>query len=531
MTAAPAGQSDTSIVFGRVLEAKVARDYPTALAGITELLSQKPLVLCAPQIWDHLFNTPVWFTEAGEHDAYFEFAEAVMNRLDQACGRLDAKSGRALATAFVTAAQFRLTAHSDRNAKALMQGRAALFQRFLDPGISRGHDFRTTVSAAGRPRLGVIFKHLGQDPETTSVLPFFEQAKAAGIEVILFVTDPRGPKAFVEHIDTICQRVVQLPESLAVAVARLREADLDILLFGNDITAKPSMRAQLSFFRVARRTACCVSTLVTTASPVVDLYLGCSYYARRGAAAEFTERFLELPDPGFAFSFPERQPLPPAAFNRAKHGIAEDAILLTSGANHTKLHGGMIEVWLEILRRVPRAVLLLYPFPPHFGPAGAEMTARLRALFSAGGVDPDRLVILPPIPGRDAVIALLRHFDLGLDSFPYTGVTTIVDAVEARLPTVSLAGRTLRAAQGAAILHSIGLDALVTENRADYIELAVRLAQDSEARDSLRRELDAAMAATPPFLDAAAFGSAAASLYHRIYDEIAAGNTATEARA
>ncbi|MBL8709683.1 MAG: hypothetical protein JNL25_10845 [Rhodospirillaceae bacterium] len=505
------------------LAGRSRRDYPAALAATQKAFQLAPRAFLNAKLWSLLFNAPPWFETAVEHEDYLAFADTLMALVETACGAAEPRFAADLAAQFLHGAQFRHTVHNDLSLTGFMGRRAALFGYALShSAVPRGHVFPTPVANGARPRLGIIFKHMQQDPETTSVLPFFQHAKAAGIEVILFVVEARGHQAFVDHLKTVCDKIAQLPTSVPDAVTMLRQANLDIVLFGNDITAKPSVPAYLSFYRIARRMCCCVSTLVTTASPQMDVYFGCDYYAARGCASEFTERFVSLPDPGFAFLFPSRQ-APAEVMDRAALGVSPDTLLLTSGANHTKLHADLVDVWIDILRRLPQARLLLYPFPPHFGAAGMEVEQRLRAQLTNRGIAADRLILPPPLPGRDAVIAMLRHVDLGLDSFPYTGVTTIVDAIEAGLPTVSLAGRTLRTAQGGAILHSVGMDELVVETGAAYVDLAVALGEDATRREGLRARLQAVAGGTPPFFDTDRFGKAVAAAYHQLHADMAAG--------
>ncbi len=505
------------------LLAKSRRDYEGALAELRKGFSSAPQAFRNAQLWAALFNSPSWFTDEAEHERYLVYADSVMAMLEATCQAVDARLGYELAHHFLMGAQFRHTVHNDRMLTGFMTRRATLFgYALLGIGVPRGHVFNGPVSNSDRPRLGVLFKHLREDPETTSVLPFFQTAKKSGIEVILFVSEAQGRARLIRHLQEVCNRIVPLPTNVADAVGALRREDLDLLLFGNDITAKPSLHAFLSFFRVARRMICCVSTLVTTASPQMDVYFGSEYYAARGCDSEFVEQFVALPDPGFAFTFPGKQSIPlTEVVDRQALDIEPEALVLTSGANHTKLHGDLVAVWADILVRLPNAKLLLYPFPPHFGAAGAELEQRLRGQFVASGIDPQRLVLSAPLPGRDAVIAMLRHADLGLDSFPYTGVTTIVDAVEAGLPTVSLAGRTLRTAQGAAILHSVGMDELIVESRSDYIDLAVTLGKDLERRRKLQERMAAVARGVPPFLDTDRFGDAVVRAYYRLHGEMA----------
>lgn len=520
-----AAQAQAQAAFNRALAAKGAREYATALTEFRQAFAAAPLAFNAPKLWAALFNAPDWFERDDEPDEYFAYAEAVMAEV-QAVAAADSAAGRALAHAFVSGAQFRHTAHNSQPLNAFMARRAALFQIALgDLAALAGHRFPTPVSAGGKIRYGILLKHLNQDPETTSALPYFEYARSAGIEVILFLTGDAEQPEFGARVRAVVDQVVRLPEKVIDAVQALRAADLDFLFFANDVTAKPSLPAWLTFFRAARCTFTCVATIAPTAAPHMDAYVTANYFGEHGFEREFTERFIGLPFPGFAFSVPVQTQVDASIFRREKLGIPPDAVILASGANHTKLHGRLLRSWATMLRRLPNAYLLLYPFPPHFGPTQAALAKRWLGVIAAAGGDPQRVRMLPSLGSRNAVIALLRGADVGLDSHPYSGLTTIVDAMEAGLPLIAPSGPVLRNNHAAAILASLGLDELIATSPDDYIDRAVALARDAPRRNALRQRIEAAMTAGPGFLDPRAYCTAVVGALRMLYDELKSGGT------
>jgi predicted O-linked N-acetylglucosamine transferase (SPINDLY family) len=513
-------QATTTVQLDEIRARKSVGDFVGAAELIAQALTETPEYFLDPSAWAQLLNHPATFEHTQEHEANVLFMTAVMTMLEELCEQIGCASAQSLYDAFLQGAQFRLTAHSDVDVKDLMVMRARIFLRSSFVLAERDFSFATPVANPWRPRIGILFRRLRADPETTSLLPFFSQSKKSGIETIIFVAEEHPMDAFGHRMASSCDRIIPLPAYLPQAVRALREADLDILVFGNDITAKASLGACLSFHRVARRAVCTVSTLVTSASPYVDEYFGGGYHAQRGAASEFVERYTSLPGPGFAFCFGEEKSPSQVTINRAQLGLSEETMLFVSGANQTKLHGPVLDAWVEILRHVPDSALFLYPFPPHFGPAQDTVVARLRGRFKRNGVNPARIIVLPQLPGRSAVKSLLRQMDIGLDSFPYPGVTTIVDAIESHLPTVTLAGQSLRSAQAAAVLSSVGMDELITYDVEGYIQTAVTLATQNDLRHAFVGRLKNIMAGTPPFLDDIGFGRAAVHEYFRIHDEL-----------
>lgn len=511
-------------VVKRSLAAKSERDYGTALALFRQALRAAPPLFDSEKLWAALFNAPDWFVSDDDAESYLEFADAIMAEIQEVIAGLAAKDAVAIAHAFVNGAHFRLTVHNRRPLTSFMARRAALFRAALAPLESlMDYSFPTAVSAGGKLRYGILLKHLRQDPETIGALSYFEYGKSSDVEVLVFVTSSAVEPGFAARVRASADQVTVLPETLSKAVKELRLADLDVLFFAQDVSCKPSLSAYLTFFRVARRTFTCVATIATTAAPHLDAYMGGEYFQQQGLDKEFTERFISLPFPGFSFSIPVKTQVDPGLLSRERLGIPGDAVLLTSGANFAKLHGPLLRSWAEILRQLPNAYLIVYPFPPHFGPAQEQLAKRWLMVMAEAGADPERIQFLPSLGSREAVIALLKSADVGLDSFPYSGLTTIVDAIEAHLPVVVPSGPVLRNNHGAAIMASIGARHLIAKSTEDYIALAVSLAKDPARRAAWRQRMADVMGGPPSFLNPFAYCQAVIGACRMLYDELKAG--------
>ena len=91
--------------------------------------------------------------------------------------------------------------------------------------------------------------------------------------------------------------------------------------------------------------------------------------------------------------------------------------------------------------------------------------------------------------GDKDYLKLYNEIDVLLDTFPWSGHTTACEALWMGVPVVTLrtdrhAGRTV-----ASILHQVGLPHLVAESTQEYQEIILRLVDDLDALDDLRRSL------------------------------------------
>jgi len=117
--------------------------------------------------------------------------------------------------------------------------------------------------------------------------------------------------------------------------------------------------------------------------------------------------------------------------------------------------------------------------------------------FDAAGIDNARLELAPPTDSVDAHMRCYDRVDIALDSFPYHGTTTTMDALWMGVPVVTLRGDRHAARVSASILHTLGLDDLVAGSAQDYAAIAQQLARDVDKLESLRRTLRERVRASP----------------------------------
>lgn len=149
-----------------------------------------------------------------------------------------------------------------------------------------------------------------------------------------------------------------------------------------------------------------------------------------------------------------------------------------------KMSAPSIAAWVEILRRVPFARLLLKTA----GFSDETTRTEMVAAFERHGIGAGRLIIEGETP-RHAHLAAYRRVDLALDPFPYTGATTSAESLWMGVPVVTLRGRTFVGRVSASMLQAVGRPELIAETIEDYIGLAVTLATDRPRLAAARRDL------------------------------------------
>ncbi len=238
----------------------------------------------------------------------------------------------------------------------------------------------------------------------------------------------------------------------------------------------------------------------------VDYFLSDKFLAAKGAQAGFTEKLLLLPHSHLCYMPMTVSPLAPMSPSR-KNGY----ITFGSFNNFTKLSADVLQVWREILQRVPDAHLLLKA--DVF--SHVESAEYAKAKLKAAGLPMDRVECRP---FTHDYLTQYQDMDIALDTFPYPGGGTSCDALYMGVPLISLAGTSQGERFGLSLLANLGLSELCADDYAGYIERAVLLASDAELLQHLHESLRMRMEKSP-LMDVKQYAADVEERYEEIWRE------------
>ena len=130
----------------------------------------------------------------------------------------------------------------------------------------------------------------------------------------------------------------------------------------------------------------------------------------------------------------------------------------------------MFRIWVDILKNKKNSILWLF--------ADNNLTKiNLKNEFSKFGLDPELLVFADPINHSEH---LARHSmaDLFVDTFPYTGHTTVSDALWTGLPLVTKIGNSFASRVSASLLNALNVGELITKTDEEYKKLIIDLSNN-----------------------------------------------------
>jgi protein O-GlcNAc transferase len=181
---------------------------------------------------------------------------------------------------------------------------------------------------------------------------------------------------------------------------------------------------------------------------------------------------------------PEVAPLPAAAAGYVTFGSFSDL---------PKVNPAVVALWAAVMRAVPRSRLVMKCRQL----ADDAVRDKYRAMFAIGGIARDRLVFLERSPTVAAHLQQYADMDICLDTFPYSGTTTLCEALWMGVPAVTMTGDRAAARVGASLLHEVGMPHLVARNQDEFVAIAARLAADVPRLAGLRKGMRAALERTP----------------------------------
>jgi predicted O-linked N-acetylglucosamine transferase (SPINDLY family) len=325
-------------------------------------------------------------------------------------------------------------------------------------------------------RVGLVSGDLCNHPVATFIEPVLAHLQhCSALELHAYNTNPNE--------DGVSQRLRgylkgwhPVPRLSAARLAKkIMDDRVDILI---DLSGHTSLNRLRTF---ARKPAPIQISWIgypgTTGLRAMDYFLADPHFLPPGQFdRQFTEKLVYLP---------AQAPFQPYESAPPVNGLpALETGFITFGSFNRigKITAPTVDLWSQLLRALPTAMMLIAGTPSP-GPQKG-----LIERFAKAGVEAKRLAFHPRC-GMDGYLALHHQVDLCLDTYPYAGGTTNIHAVWMGVPTLTVAGPTPAARQGAAILSQVGLDGFTAIDAADFVAKGLHWAAHPSALADVRRGL------------------------------------------
>lgn len=292
------------------------------------------------------------------------------------------------------------------------------------------------------------------------------------------VCAPSGLSACREAIHSTAVQYLPLARSFETALAAVRSARCDLLYYweiGSD-----ALNYFLPMFRVAPVQCTSWGWPVTSGIAEVDYFISSELLEPAGGAAHYREQLVRLRHIPNYYSCPPETP----AVDRDAYGLRDDERVYFCGQNPRKIHPDFDELLAGILRADRRGVVVLISATLEY------VNSALRARFARHLPDvADRVRFVPRLSAAE-YRGMAAAADVVLDTPHYGGgANSLYDTLAVASPLVTLPGRFHRGRYTAAVCRMLGLDECVAGSPQDYVDRAVRLAQERDLRTGLQRTI------------------------------------------
>jgi predicted O-linked N-acetylglucosamine transferase (SPINDLY family) len=380
---------------------------------------------------------------------------------------------------------------------------------------ARQHEEPLAVVAGPRPtrplpgrrlRIGYVSTNLREHPLSFFLEPILDAHDHRHFEIYCY-------DALMKH-DSVTERLkgyadmwrslAELSDPQAVELIRRDEIDILVDLDGHTggnrlpVFAQKPAPIQVSY----------LGFLGTTGLAAMDYYLTDAHADPPGQSdCHYQEKLVRLPDCAFCYSAgpsPEVNDEPPACQSgKVTFGCLN---------NPAKVTDEVLSLWCKVLAAVPGSRLLIATG------GSRRVEERVRAAMLVHEIGPERLLVAGRSATRMDYLRRYHAVDIGLDPFPYNGVTTTCDALWMGVPVISLAGRMNVSRQGVRFLRSVGLGELLAESPEEHVRIAVDLANDLHRLAALRACLRERMTRSP-LMDSQRLARNLEAAYHALCEE------------
>jgi predicted O-linked N-acetylglucosamine transferase (SPINDLY family) len=279
-----------------------------------------------------------------------------------------------------------------------------------------------------------------------------------------------------------CYRFVEDIYSFEELCRIVQDDNLHALIYP-EIGMDP-MTLRLASLRLAPVQCASLGHPDTTGLPTMDYYLSSELMEPIDGDEHYTERLIRLPNLGFSyipFDVPFIEP------NHETFGLRSGSVVyLCSHALFTHLPQYDF-IYPHIARENPDCQFVFISDFRYL--VTEQFHERLRRTFSQYNLNADDYIVILPRLSQEKYHALNCVADVFLDTIGWSANNSTFEAIACNLPIVTLPGNLMRQRHCAGILNMMGMKETIASSINEYIELAVRLAKDSDWRQQIATEI------------------------------------------
>jgi predicted O-linked N-acetylglucosamine transferase (SPINDLY family) len=376
---------------------------------------------------------------------------------------------------------FAMTYHGAHNADEFL-AEALLYGQQITSKVESAFTTWHCNPCPERLRIGLVLGNLHHHQVGAFLARLLPELDSSSVEVYAYSTHPQTDELTLtlQSRFAVWQSLLGLNDT---AAAQLIHSDGIHILF--DLSGHHNYnRLPVFAYKPAPVQVNWLGFLATSGLAEIDYVLGDPYATPSDNEAVFSESLWQLPDSYRCFSVPEGDD----SVNSLP-ALTNNLITFANFNALNPINESVFSLWARILHAVPQSRLLLKNQQLN----NTTVYQNTFQQFAELGILPERLLL----EGEDAPLAAYHRVDIMLDTFPYNGATSSIQALWMGVPVLTLSGNQFTARRGASILDNVELNDWIAFDDDDMIAKAVHFAADTDYLISLRSTLRQQLLASP----------------------------------
>ena len=262
----------------------------------------------------------------------------------------------------------------------------------------------------------------------------------------------------------------------AIEIARNDQLDIAIDLMG--YTAYNKMNIFSS--RIAPIQINYLGYAGTTGSNQIDYLIADKIIIPAEYKKYYSEKIIYMPNSFMPFD--NKKEISQKNYSRKDLNLNEESFILAAFHKNIKITPREIISWSKLLKNIPHAFLWL-------SNTNEIAKSNLLILFNRQGISSKRIYFAERLGSVEEHLSRHKCADLFIDTFNYNGHSTVIDALWAGLPVITLLGQSYSARVSGSLLNTLGLNELIALSTNEYEEIIIGLSKNPKKVLELKKRL------------------------------------------
>ena len=361
-------------------------------------------------------------------------------------------------------------AYQGQNDRHLAEQLADIYRRACPLLVFTAPHCLRSRRRTGRLRIGFLSRYFSNHTIGKLNRGLIARLPRGRFEVYVFSIGNAADE-LAKEIQVSADVFVRLDSNLKGAAQRIADMELDVLHY-TDLGMDP-FSYFLAFMRLAPIQTMSWGHPVTSGLGTIDHFISWDAAETEEADDHYTERLTRFSR--MVSYYPRPAPVPP--IDRGSMGWKAGRRVYFCAQTLFKIHPDMDLAFRGIIERDPEAQIVL------IANTGARAREGLLTRWRKQGIE-DSFAFVPRMT-NERYRQMLGAADVVIDSFPFSGGNSSLDAFADGVPIVTLPGEYLRGRVTAAMYKQMAIDECTARSVADYADKAVLMARSPDMHRNL----------------------------------------------